>query len=153
MKKILSRLFFLFLPLMGGIIVGWLTQGYQDYASFVQPPLSPSSSVFPIVWTILYFLMGVSYLIIDTYPSEETKEAKTIYWIQLALNYLWSFLFFHFDLPLVALVDLIFLIYFVIQMIRSFYQIQKKAGFLQIPYLLWLFFACYLNLGIVLLNS
>ena len=106
------------------------------YNSLNRPPLSPPSIVFPIAWTILYILMGISIYIIMQSKRKLKKNARLIYYIQLITNALW----------------ILMLIVFVITMILTFYKISKKAAYIQIPYLLWLLFASYLNFGVFVLN-
>lgn len=140
------------LPVLLGGMVGLLVNMTSSYQTFTKPPLAPPGYVFPIVWTILYLLMGISYYMIITSHHHKTRQATNIYWIQLGLNLLWPILFFTLDLKIIASVELLVLIYAVTNMIISFYQINKKAGLLQVPYLLWCLFASYLNLAIALLN-
>ena len=124
---------------------------FIDYNSLQKPPLAPPSILFPIVWTILYTLMGISY---GRLKSKELTDDKVnmIYYLQLAINLLWSFIFFVFKWRLVAFLWIILLDIAVIIMIIRFYPKDKIAGVLQIPYLLWSLFATYLTLGIYLLN-
>lgn len=142
----------LIIPVVGGILIGFFINGASTYQTLQKPPLSPPSIVFPIVWTILYVLMGISsYLICKTYHRNR-KQAIVLYFGQLLLNFLWPILFFVCKNYFLALILLFILIYTVIKMIFLFYQINKRAGVLQLPYLLWLFFASYLNMTIIFLN-
>jgi len=120
---------------------------FNDYKDLIQPPLAPKAILFPIVWTILYILMGISAYIID-----EKNGSLTLYYIQLFVNAMWSIIFFVFKLRFLAFIWIILLIVLVVIMIKNFLKINKTAGYLQIPYLLWLIFASYLNLGVYLLN-
>lgn len=135
------------IPLVLGSIVGLITKdSMKSFEVLNKPKLSPPGYLFPIVWSILYILMGISsYLIKD-------KTKKEIYYVALFFNLFWSIIFFVLKLRLVAFLWLIVLIILVIRMIISFYKENKLAGLLNIPYLLWLFFAGYLNLTIYLLN-
>ncbi|MBQ2872422.1 MAG: tryptophan-rich sensory protein [Bacilli bacterium] len=133
-------LIFILVPLSLGALVGILTTPNSNIDSIL-PPI-----VFPIVWTILYILMGVSSYLV----YEETKEIPKIYIIQLIFNLLWSFVFFKFKLFTLAFIWILFLILLVILMIRDFLSKNKLAGYLQIPYLIWLFIAAILNLIIIL---
>ena len=135
------------IPLVVGGIVGLITMPFMDYETLNQPPLSPPGYVFPIVWTILYFLMGVS-----AYLVHQKDKIPNVYYTQLGVNALWSIIFFIFKLRLLAFIWIILLIILVIIMIIKFYKISKPAAWLQIPYLLWILFASYLNLGVYLLN-
>ena len=143
------------LPLIVGGVAGLLTRNsMQDFAALRQPPLSPPGWLFPVVWTILYILMGISSYLIATSganPSAIT-DALVVYYIQLAVNFLWSFFFFTFQWYLFSLIWLILLWVIIIMMIKAFADISKPAAYLNIPYLLWVTFAAYLNAGIWLLN-
>ena len=136
------------IPVAIGGIVGFIINPYIDYNSLVKPPLSPPSIVFPIVWTILYVLMGISYYLLKN-PS---KKEKIFYFVQLGVNVLWSVFFFIGKFYLFSFIWIILLDVLVIFMIGIFYQNSKISGYLQIPYLIWILFATYLNLGIYVLN-
>ena len=122
-----------------------------EYNTLIQPALAPPSILFPIVWTILYVLMGVYYGILES-KSLVNPETKFIYYLQLFVNALWSIIFFTFEWRLFAFIWLLILILLIIAMIIQFYNKDKVAGLLQIPYLLWAVFASYLNLFIYVLN-
>jgi len=140
------------IPVGLGALVGFLTSSSTSYANFNQPVFAPPAILFPIVWTILYTLMGISSYIISESNSPYKEKALSTYRTQLIINLLWSIIFFTFDLKILAFVWIILLIAFVIKMIREFLSINKTAGYLQIPYLLWLIFATILNLSIIFLN-
>ena len=143
------------IPLLVGGLSALITSGNMDiYSSIVSPPLSPPGWLFAVAWSILYFLMGVSlYLVWNTAANEGVKrQAFLLFGIQLFLNFIWSPIFFNEQWFLAAFVVLIALWIFAFLMVKSFYKISKKAGLLQIPYLLWLTFAAYLNFAIYLLN-
>lgn len=152
MKKNRGVILCLLIPIIGGIIIGLLTSFNMDYSSFTKPPFAPPAYLFPIVWTILYLLMGISCALICKSNNRLKKPALKIYYLQLFLNFIWSILFFTLKWRFIAFLDIILLIYFVIQMIVIFCKINKTAGILQVPYLLWILFASYLNLAIILLN-
>lgn len=139
------------IPVIVGVIIGAITSGPIKYNTLIQPNFAPPSILFPIVWTILYILMGVSYGILES-NSLLNQEAKFIYYLQLFVNALWSIFFFTLEWRLFAFIWLLLLIVFVIIMIIKFYNQNKVAGLLQIPYLLWILFASYLNFSIYLLN-
>lgn len=139
------------IPVIIGGLVGLLISNSIDYESLIQPPLAPPSIVFPIVWSILYILMGVSYGILES-NSLVDSNINTIYYLQLFVNALWSIFFFVFKWRLFSFIWIILLAILVIIMIIRFYNKNKVAGLLQIPYLLWVLFASYLNLSIYLLN-
>lgn len=133
-----------------------LTAGSMDlYSQIVQPPLAPPSFLFPVVWTVLFILMGISaamiYLEKDNMPKEVTK-ALIIYAINLFLNFFWSIIFFNMRAFLLAFIWLVLLWVTILIMIIKFYRIKPIAGLLQIPYLLWVTFAGYLTFAIYLLN-
>lgn len=147
----IKRIIYSLLPIIGGAIVGLITSGYMNYTDIVKPPLSPPGIVFPIVWTILYILMGISYFI-TTKDNESNKELDQIYLLQLLVNFLWPIIFFILRMYFTAFLWIILLIILVIVMIKELLKVNKVSGYLQIPYLIWLLFATYLNLGITLLN-
>ena len=123
-------------------------------SSFEKPPFSPPGWLFPVVWTILYTLMGISSYLIsesDADTSDKTK-ALTLYGYQLLVNFLWPIFFFSFQWYLFSFFWLLLLWVLVFLMIRTFWNISKPAAYLNIPYLLWLTFAAYLNLGVWWLN-
>ncbi len=141
------------IPLLVGALAALLTSGsMEDYGLLERPPLSPPGTLFPIVWTILYTLMGISAALVQLSGSPLTKNAMRTYYLQLFVNFVWPILFFVLGAHLLALLWLILLLILVISMIRKFYAIVPLAAYLQIPYLLWLIFATYLNAGIWLLN-
>ena len=139
------------IPVVIGGIIGIITSSFIDYNSLEKPFLSPPSIAFPIVWTILYILMGVSYGILKD-KSLIDSDINLIYYSQLFVNALWSVFFFIFKWRLFSFVWIILLLLLIISMIIKFYSKSKIAGILQIPYLLWVIFASYLNLFIYLLN-
>lgn len=146
----------LLIPLAVGGISTLITQGdMKFYETVDQPPFSPPGIVFPIVWTVLYILMGISLYLIwnngDAYA--EKGAAYTLFGFQLFLNLIWSPVFFSARQYLLAFVILIVLWAANLLMIISFYKIYKPAALLQIPYLIWLTIAGYLNIGIYLLNG
>jgi len=122
-----------------------------EFGMLQKPPLAPPAILFPIVWTILYTLMGVSYGILKTKGLTDEK-VNQVYYLQLVINALWSIFFFSLEWRLFSFFWIIALIIAVIAMIREFYARDKASGLLQIPYLIWLLFAAYLNLAIYLLN-
>ena len=147
----IKRIIYSLLPIVGGALVGLIISGYMNYGDMVKPPLSPPSYIFPIVWTILYILMGISYFI-ATKDKENDKELNQIYILQLLVNFFWPIIFFILKMYFTAFFWIILLIILVIIMIKELLKINKISGYLQIPYLMWLLFATYLNIGIFLLN-
>ncbi len=129
------------------------------YPSLTKPPFAPPAIAFPIVWSILFALMSVSaWLILRTLTQFFTVKgalcspSMLLYFVQLSVNFFWPILFFRFRLYLPAFFWLLLLVFLVTKMILSFWRIHKPSALLQLPYLLWLIFAGYLNLGIWILN-
>lgn len=139
------------IPLAVGSISSFLSRNMMP-ASFIQTPLSPPAFLFPIVWTILYILMGISTYMIYTSQSPDAPKALFTYGLQLFFNFFWSILFFRFSLYLPAFFWLLAMILLIIVMIRQFYKISPLAAYLQIPYLLWCLFAAVLNFMIYMAN-
>ena len=138
-----------------GALSGLLTRkGTKLYStSFAKPPLSPPAVLFPIVWVILFALMGISVArIYNTPASSNRSDSLRLFFAQLAVNFFWSIIFFNLQAPVFALLWLILLWFLILRMIAAFRPVDRLAALLQIPYLLWVTFAVYLNLGIVLLN-
>ena len=133
------------IPLAVGGLSGWVTRGaMEDFQALNQPPLSPPGWLFPVVWTVLFVLMGIaSYLVVRSQdPEKLVKRALTFYGIQLGFNFLWSILFFNLGLLwcLILLTTL------------QFSALDRRTFWLMLPYLAWVAFAGYLNLGIFWLN-
>ncbi len=147
-------LFHLALPLGVGVLSSLVSGGTELYQAVVQPPFSPPGWVFPVVWTVLYLLMGYSaYRIsVSNAGDAEKRNALRTYYTQLAVNFLWSPVFFGFQWYLAAFFVLIGLWLLVLRTIRLFSPIDETASNLLLPYLLWCSFALYLNFGIYLLN-
>ena len=155
--KINKRLLFscITIPIIVGAVSALLTRNSMKvFETLNQPPLSPPGWLFPVVWTILYLLMGISsYLIINSdAPKTDIREAIRIYAYQLMVNFLWPTFFFNFGWYLFAFLWLLLLWVLVLIMIVKFKDISKLAAYMNIPYLLWLTFAAYLNFAIWLLN-
>lgn len=141
-------------PLAVGGLATLISGGMADFKMLNQPPLSPPGWVFPVVWTILYLLMGWAAYRVQSAGAEKAavRSAMTAYYGQLALNFLWPILFFKMDAYLLAFVVLLALWAMVCVTMWKFYKIDETAGDLLIPYLLWITFAGYLNLGVYFLN-
>ena len=156
MRTINSKLLkFIAIPLIVGGLAALLTNDSMNiFKSLEKPPLSPPGWLFPVVWTILYTLMGISaYLIAigNAAPIDKAK-ALAIYTYQLIVNFLWSIFFFNFEWYLFSFIWIILLWILVLLMIQGFYKINRTAAYLNIPYLIWITFAAYLNFGIWWLN-
>ena len=141
------------IPLIVGAVSGFASMnGMREYAKLEQPPLSPPGWLFPVVWTVLYVLMGISSARVYLANSRDTKPALIVYAVQLIFNALWTPIFFGLELRLVAFIWLLMLIAAVVYMIGRFKKVDATAGNLQFPYLIWLLFAAYLNLATFILN-
>ena len=142
------------IPLAAGGLATLLSGGMDRYQVMNQPPLSPPGWIFPVVWTVLYLLMGyASYRITESdVPKEDRRKALIFYGIQLFLNFLWPVVFFGLQWYFAAFVLLLVLWAFIYLTMHFFEMIDETAETLLIPYLLWVTFAGYLNLGVALLN-
>ncbi len=150
-----TLIIFILIPLLVGGLSALLTMGaMKDFALINKPPLSPPAWLFPVVWTVLYILMGISSYIIYTAPVSDEKALKALipYGIQLIFNFFWSIIFFNLGWYLFAFIWLVVMLLFILITFKRFYEISKPAAFLLIPYILWTIFAGYLNFGIYLLN-
>lgn len=125
-----------------------------QYAQLIKPDFAPNANVYPIIWPILYVLMGISSYIITSSKKNTQKinDAIFLYYLQLVLNFLWSILFFGFNLRFVAFVESIILTFVLIAMIYKFYKLNKKSAFLNIPYLAWMIFVIFLSYFVWILN-
>lgn len=143
----------LLLPLAVGGLAAFLTRNSMDlFAMVKKPPLSPPGWLFPVVWTILYLLMGfASYLVLVA--EKPGRTAWKFYLAQLAFNFVWPILFFHLQMYLLSFVWLLLLWILILVTILWFTRSSRLAGYLLIPYLLWVTFAGYLNVGIYILNQ
>ncbi len=151
MKTKIKRLGQLFFPLALGGIVSIIIKNKIDYEFLIKPPFAPPKLAFPIAWSIIYLLMGISYYKINK-NSDISKREMVVYYSQLIVNALWSIIFFVFKLRLIAVLWIILLDILVIWMITLFYKKDKASAYLNIPYLLWILFATYLTTGIYVLN-
>lgn len=142
MKNLIKNIL---IPVIMGGIIGLIINPFMNYQDLNKPPLSPPGIIFPIVWTILYIIMGYSFY-------KQNEQNKTIYYTQLVVNGLWSIFFFVFKWYLFSFIWIILLIILVIIMIKEFYKLNKLSGLINIPYLIWLIFAAYLSFGIYILN-
>lgn len=146
----------LLVPLAVGGLAAMLTMdSMAQFAALAQPPLSPPGWVFPVVWTVLYLLMGwASFLVWKSdAPQAEKTRALGVYGAQLAVNFAWPLLFFRAGLYGFALVWLVILLVLVVETVLAFRRIDRRAVWLLAPYILWLLFAAYLNAGVWMLNQ
>ncbi len=145
----------LLIPLAVGGLSALLTRNSMEaFGALNQPPLSPPGWLFPVVWSILYLLMGfASYLVfVNGRNRRKVQNALFVYGVQLFFNFLWSIIFFNQERYFFAFFWLLALWVLILITLVLFYRIHKPAGLLLIPYLVWVTFAGYLNLGIALLN-
>ena len=143
------------LPLVVGAVSGFFTRnGMKDFMQIAQPALTPPPWVFPIVWTILYIMMGIaSYNVLVAEADSKSKAtALSLYGAQLFFNFWWSIVYFNLKNYLFAFIWLIAMWLLIIATTLEFRKISKKAALMMIPYLLWTTFAAYLNYGVYVLN-
>ena len=140
------------IPLTVGTMSALFSGNMSSYSILNKPAFSPPGFIFPVVWTILYILMGASSYIVYFSNSSNKSKALLLYCIQLFFNFCWSIIFFGLDLFLFAFIWLIALIFIIIIMIRQFLIVNPLSAYLQIPYLIWCIFAAYLYFSIFLLN-
>jgi len=138
---------------VGGLSALLTGDSMEKYKALRQPPLAPPGWVFPVVWTILFVLMGVGAAMVCLSGSSSKKKPIAIYGLQLTVNFFWTILFFLLEVRLFAFFWLLLLLGLAVWMAVSFARVNKTAGLLQIPYILWLLFAGYLNLAVYLLNG
>ena len=140
------------IPLAVGGLSALISRGaMESFGQLKMPPLAPPAWLFPVVWTILYILMGIASCLVRA-SGKPNQKALRVYALQLAVNFFWPILFFNLELYLAAFFWLVLLWVLVLVTTEWFYGISKPAGLLMIPYLLWITFAGYLNLTIYLLN-
>ena len=135
------------IPLLLGAAVGLLSGAGDVYGTFEKPPLSPPGWLFPVAWSALYILMGVAY-----YLARRAGVSPWLYAAQLAVNLIWPLIFFNLKAYGFAFVWLVLLLVLVLFTMLSFFRAERRAGWLMLPYFLWLCFAGYLNLGVYILN-
>lgn len=155
-KNILIYAVSIAVPVAVGVISALLTTGNMDiYKELETPPLSPPSVLFPVVWSVLYVLMGISCGMIWKYRKTNKCAEKGLYYYaaSLVFNFVWSILFFNLRLFLPAFLWLLMLLYLIIRYVICYSKVYKPAAYLQIPYIIWVAFAGYLNLGIRILNG
>lgn len=141
---------YILIPLILGTIVGLITSSFGGYKDMIMPKFAPPSILFPIVWSILYILMGMSRYIVERNGND--FDSVRVYNMQLFVNLVWSFFFFTFKWYLFSFIWILLLIVLVGIMIYKFFNISKISAYLQVPYLLWIIFASILNFAVYLLN-
>lgn len=155
LKKTKNFVLSIILPVAVGILAGFFTKGSRDiYETLARPILSPPGWVFGVVWPILYVLMGIAaYLAGRPGPfGDEEKKPMWLYYVQLAVNFFWSIIFFNLQMFGFAFVWLLLLLLLVILTTVRFYDVSRAAGWLMVPYVAWICFAGYLNYMIWMLN-
>lgn len=145
------------IPIGVGLLSTLFTKDNMNiYEELIVPNIAPPALVFPIVWTVLYTLMGVSSAMVYNRRITDTadvRSALTTYAVSLVINFGWSIIFFNANAFLLSFLWLILLLYFVIKTILEYRKIEPLAAYLQIPYALWVIFAGYLNIAIYFLNT
>ena len=154
LRKVIKLLISCAIPLAVGLLAQYFSGGTEIYSTIIKPPFSPPPIVFPIVWTILYILMGIAAFIVYNkgFVKYNVRDALKFYAMQLAVNFLWPIVFFRFEMYLVAFFVLLLLWILVGITTAKFYRISHSAGIIMLPYWLWTTFAAYLNFGIWFLN-
>lgn len=153
MKKAKPYVFSILLALtVGGLSALATANNMNIYDKITMPPLSPPGWLFPVVWTILFILMGISAALIFVSDSAQKESALFVYAVSLVLNFTWSILFFNMQAFILSFIVLVGLWVSIIITIVKYFTIDKTAAWLQLPYLIWVTFAGYLNAAIVILN-
>lgn len=150
MKQIIKKLIYMFFPLLIGGLVSFIIKDFINYQEIIKPLLAPPKFIFPIAWSIIYFLMGISYVLLNKNIVDKTN--KIIYYGQLLVNAFWSIIFFIFHNYGLSFIWIILLDILVSLMIWCFYKTNKVSAYLNLGYLIWILFATYLTGAIWLLN-
>lgn len=155
-KKYKSFIISVLIALTVGGLSALLTRGNMElFSELSKPPLSPPAFLFPVVWTVLYILMGFSSAVVFEHRKFKKREAEAgliLYGINLFINFWWSIIFFNFRAYTFAFIWLLLLWSVILAMIGEFYKVNKLSAYLQIPYIIWVTFAGYLTVGISILN-
>ncbi len=139
-----------------GGLSAWLSGNMDNfYSKYQKPPLLPPAWLFPVVWVILYILMAVAAYLVHYKPHAvgDKKSALFLYWAQLAVNFCWSIVFFRFEALRLSVAVIALLLVLIIAMVARFSKINKTAAYLNIPYIIWVAFAAYLNIATAVLNT
>ena len=147
MKDKIIKWFYILFPIILGSIVGLIVNDYSYYSTINKPILAPPKILFPIMWSIIYLLMGISYKI-----YRDDNDSSILYYVQLFVNVIWVIIFFKFKLLLLSLLWIILLDILIIILLIEFYKKNKLCCYLNIPYLIWNLFATYLMINIYILN-
>lgn len=148
-KKVIKNIIIVIAPLIGGFLSSLLAN-LKNYNIINKPMFSPPKIAFPIVWSILYLLFGISFYLAN--KDYENKKITSSAIINLILNYSWTFIFFKLKMYIISAIELVLIILSTIKFIIELYKENKTAAFLQFPYLVWLLVALYLNIGVIILN-
>lgn len=154
-QNLFSILFYIFTAEAVGGLSALITGSFSDFfLTYKEPPLLPPGWLFPVVWTVLYALMGYSAHLVSVSEADngEKKRALTVYWLQLAFNFSWSIVFFKFEMLWGGFAVIVILLVLICLMSVLFGKMNSKAGLLNIPYIIWVAFATYLNLATALIN-
>lgn len=152
--NIKQLLLFIAIPLCVGISASVICKDdFKLFQTLNKPPLSPPAPLFPVVWSVLYILMGISSYSVYSKQHSLTTPCMKIYFIQLSANFVWTILFFKLKQYLFSFLWIIILLFTVVKMTICFYGVNKKTGISQIPYVAWVCFASYLNIAVYYLNK
>ena len=149
MKKVIKNIIIVIAPLIGGFLSSLLVN-FKNYNIINKPMFSPPKIAFPIVWSILYLLFGISFYLAN--KDFDDKKITSTAIINLILNYSWTFIFFKLKMYIISAIELVLIILSTIKFIIELYKENKTAAFLQLPYLVWLLVALYLNIVVIILN-
>ena len=152
-KRYRTYIVYAAITLLFGVVSALISGGFSIYDNFIKPSLAPPAIVFPIVWTILYTVIGVSVGLVAESNDLDKQTAIKLYFLQLFVNVIWPIIFFRAQAIKFALFWLLILIIVAGLTLKNFFTIKKSAGLLFLPYFIWLLFAFYLNFSIVVLNS
>lgn len=122
------------------------------YAGLNKPFFNPPNWLFGPVWTLLFALLGINLYLLKRSDKSKAKEAVKIFWYQMVLNVTWSFMFFGLKNPFLGLINIVFLLYFILRLYKSSLKVSKTTAYLILPYIAWVSFATILNFSILLLN-
>lgn len=151
MKKIFTNIFYIFFPLFVGGIVSFLINDSMDYDMLIKPILSPPGWLFPVAWSTIYLLMGISYYLYKK-KYDDFSLTDIIYYLQLFVNAMWSIIFFVWKLRFFSIIWIILLFILILMLLDLFKKYNKISYYLNIPYAIWVIFATYLTIGIYVLN-
>ncbi len=152
MKRFFKNIFYLFLPIILGSLIGLIISKSIDYNNLNKPPFAPPSLAFPIAWSIIYILMGLSYFLFQKNVNSNKVITATAYYFQLFVNLMWPILFFTLKWRLFSIIWIILLICLISLLMYLMYKEYSISTYLLVPYLIWTIFATYLNIGIFVLN-